>query len=181
MNQTENYQLCLWELSDRILMDDFNADNQKVDAALTELSGRSILRPIKTVTLTESAGSIRVDLSDVDWSQWELLVLDADLVGDVSGTAFIGFSDNSNLTMGTAVCDAAGTAEVNRQGPSRLILFCNHSALAPVNTLTLDFDDMQFRSIPYKFNYFSYLDYVSSSSKAVTFAPGCKIQVWGVR
>ena len=33
-NQTANYQLNQWAKPDRIMMDDFNADNQKLDAAL---------------------------------------------------------------------------------------------------------------------------------------------------
>ena len=33
-NQTANYQLNQWVKSDRIMMDDFNADNTKIDAAL---------------------------------------------------------------------------------------------------------------------------------------------------
>jgi len=39
-NQTENYSLNQWELSDSVVMADFNADNQKVDAALAELNKR---------------------------------------------------------------------------------------------------------------------------------------------
>ena len=31
---TEHYQLSQWERSDKVLMDDFNADNAKLDAAL---------------------------------------------------------------------------------------------------------------------------------------------------
>ena len=34
MKQTSNYQLNQWEKTDRILMEDFNGDNAKVDAAL---------------------------------------------------------------------------------------------------------------------------------------------------
>lgn len=34
MEQTENYQLSLWNEEDRILMEDFNNDNAKIDAAL---------------------------------------------------------------------------------------------------------------------------------------------------
>lgn len=34
MTQTENYKLNQWERSDRILMEDFNADNAKIEAAL---------------------------------------------------------------------------------------------------------------------------------------------------
>ncbi|MCI9156810.1 MAG: hypothetical protein HFF44_07725, partial [Lawsonibacter sp.] len=33
-NQTPNYQLSQWEKSDQVLMEDFNADNAKIDAAL---------------------------------------------------------------------------------------------------------------------------------------------------
>ena len=34
MKQTEHYGLSQWEKTDRILMEDFNSDNAKVDAAL---------------------------------------------------------------------------------------------------------------------------------------------------
>lgn len=36
MNQTENYQLNQWEMTDRIRMEDFNADNARIDAALSD-------------------------------------------------------------------------------------------------------------------------------------------------
>ena len=41
MEQTENYQLSLWNKDDRILMETFNGDNTKIDAALqAEKTGR---------------------------------------------------------------------------------------------------------------------------------------------
>ena len=33
-NHTRNYDLCQWEASDKVLREDFNADNAKIDAAL---------------------------------------------------------------------------------------------------------------------------------------------------
>ncbi len=36
MNQTTNYKLNQWQLHDRVMMQDFNADNAKIDAALGE-------------------------------------------------------------------------------------------------------------------------------------------------
>ena len=36
MNQTEQFQLNLWDKSDRIMMEDFNADNLKMEQALAE-------------------------------------------------------------------------------------------------------------------------------------------------
>ena len=38
MTKTTNYQLPKWEKTDRLMMDDFNADNQKIDAALAAKS-----------------------------------------------------------------------------------------------------------------------------------------------
>lgn len=37
MNKTEKYQLNQWEKTDRIMMEDFNADNAKLEAALADL------------------------------------------------------------------------------------------------------------------------------------------------
>ena len=39
-NQTPSYQLSQWSRDDRVLMDDFNADNAKIDAALGDHEGR---------------------------------------------------------------------------------------------------------------------------------------------
>ena len=39
-NVTKNYSLSQWERSDKVLMDDFNADNAKIDAALGTLATR---------------------------------------------------------------------------------------------------------------------------------------------
>ena len=41
LNQTANYGLSQWEATDRILMEDFNSDNSKIDAALTGLDTRA--------------------------------------------------------------------------------------------------------------------------------------------
>ena len=39
MNQTEIHGLSQWEKPDRILMEDFNADNQKIEQALAGMAG----------------------------------------------------------------------------------------------------------------------------------------------
>ena len=36
-NHTPNFNLCQWEADDKVLRSDFNADNQKIDAALAGL------------------------------------------------------------------------------------------------------------------------------------------------
>ena len=39
--KTQNYELNQWEKTDQVLMEDFNADNAKLDTALAELAARS--------------------------------------------------------------------------------------------------------------------------------------------
>ena len=49
MNHTTNYQLSQWSRTDQVLMEDFNADNAKLDAALkthdTALAGLTAAAP----------------------------------------------------------------------------------------------------------------------------------------
>ena len=45
MTKTTNYQLNQWAKSDRIRMDDFNADNAKIDAALKEVADNAAQAP----------------------------------------------------------------------------------------------------------------------------------------
>ena len=40
MNKTEHYSLNQWQLHDRVMMQDFNADNATLDAALNDHEGR---------------------------------------------------------------------------------------------------------------------------------------------
>lgn len=40
MNKTQKYDLSQWELTDRVEMKDFNADNAKIEKALTALDGK---------------------------------------------------------------------------------------------------------------------------------------------
>ena len=40
-NHTTHYQLNQWEAADQVLRTDFNQDNQKIDAALAGLDGRT--------------------------------------------------------------------------------------------------------------------------------------------
>ena len=40
MNYTENYQLNQWEPTDRVLREDFNSDNAKLETALSEMAAQ---------------------------------------------------------------------------------------------------------------------------------------------
>ena len=72
MRQTTNYQLSQWDASDRILREDFNADNAKLDAALSTI-GRSQL--IREVTTENNVSDISLQVDDINWGEWELVML----------------------------------------------------------------------------------------------------------
>ena len=48
MKKTNKYQLSQWEKSDRIVMEDFNSDNAKIDAALSNKADKSITDALQT-------------------------------------------------------------------------------------------------------------------------------------
>ena len=104
VEHTTNYQLSQWETTDRILMSDFNSDNNKIDAALaghdtalinkadaadvaaltqalSALEAKSTLQVIKTVTQAADSTVFTVDLSELDWSQWSTVYICLDLQG----------------------------------------------------------------------------------------------------
>ena len=64
INQTPNYQLNQWDKSDRIMMEDFNTDNAKIEAALSETMALAQKAPFAVGKLESYDGSkaITVDL-----------------------------------------------------------------------------------------------------------------------
>ena len=90
MNKTANYQLNQWAKSDRVLMEDFNADNAKLDAALaaldeentqrksaiSALQTKSSLQEIKTVSATTAEPSVTVPVNDISWSRWKIVAME---------------------------------------------------------------------------------------------------------
>ena len=96
MHTTDNYQLCQWESADRILMESFNGDNQKIDAALkasadaiAAKADADTLRYVKIceTVMESSAGAVSLDVSSVDFSQYlkvELFIHAPDYTGDIT-------------------------------------------------------------------------------------------------
>ena len=66
MTKTTNYQLKQWDKTDRIKMDDFNIDNQRLETALDSKVPMTVLYD---ETLKEKTG--RIDLTDVPQQHWE--------------------------------------------------------------------------------------------------------------
>ena len=77
-NQTQNYGLNQWEATDQVLRTEFNADNQKIDAALFSRLGPIELIQNITMELTNTR-KIGFDLTDFDWSKWSIVAFDCHL------------------------------------------------------------------------------------------------------
>ena len=60
MNKTSNYQLNQWELTDRIRMEDFNGDNEKIDAALAEEKSARAAADAALNAALEKCGNCRI-------------------------------------------------------------------------------------------------------------------------
>ena len=84
-SKTASLKLNQWQRTDPVVMDDFNADNAKVDAALSSLPVVKLF----SVTVGTAAQQVDIDLSGVDWSRYAYLHVCADLPGtsssDLSG------------------------------------------------------------------------------------------------
>lgn len=101
MNYTGNYQLNQWEKTDRVLMDDFNADNAKLDAALkanadavTALANRSRFTKLREVNITVETTPLEISVADIDWSQWDKVHVDAVIIQNSSTN--LSYNDNSS-------------------------------------------------------------------------------------
>ena len=81
MKKTTNYQLSQWDATDRILREDFNGDNAKIDAAIAAVKQASAdavaeiqrscpYRTIKRVTTTAAAQQVDLDVRDIDFTQY---------------------------------------------------------------------------------------------------------------
>ena len=57
---TPNYQLNQWERTDKVIMEDFNADNAKIDAALAKKAEQSALAALQTVVAKK--GNCRLEM-----------------------------------------------------------------------------------------------------------------------
>ena len=75
MKQTEHYGLSQWELTDRILMEDFNADNLKIAQALAGKLDRAELFYTLGSPSEKPSGNLSLNLAVIPWADWEFVAL----------------------------------------------------------------------------------------------------------
>lgn len=140
MKQTANYQLSQWEPSDRILREDFNADNAKVDAVLAKtaaaadrvdaaIAAAAPIVKLLDVTTTSTVQQIDLDLSGIRLADYQKVVffLDVGVNASVRLNGCDGREDygciiaNSNATRNIF-------ADLMGEGLNRIELFSNSAS-----------------------------------------------------
>ena len=74
-NHTENYNLNLWEPTDKFVREEFNENTSKIDEAFLNHPSAEL---IASVAVEEENQDLVLDISEVDWSRYMALVLIAD-------------------------------------------------------------------------------------------------------
>jgi hypothetical protein len=129
LKKTQNYQLNQWDATDRILREDFNEDNARIDAAL---EGTKPFTKLKEFTISQTGTQVEANISDIDFSQYHYVILD--ILGSMSGSlkfycntpagsSYMYFSGNSTFynSLGNIVSNAAGKIS------GRIIFFPYHN------------------------------------------------------
>ena len=89
LNTTTNYQLCQWEGTDRILMEDFNYDNQKIDAALKATADAVPCVKLGEQTTATAANAVTLDLTGLDFSAYDGVRFMVESGGGTEGQVFL--------------------------------------------------------------------------------------------
>ena len=91
MKYTKNYHLNQWDAADRVLREDFNRDNQKIDTALEETAilARSCYTRLLDETLAAPCQHWDIDLSSIDITRYQKLLFYPHLQGDTNQWVYL--------------------------------------------------------------------------------------------
>ena len=193
MEKADYYQLSLWSKQDRILMDDFNADNEKLDAALKanadaveaeaaaradaveDLGRRAGARLLKTVTASTSGEESEFSLDGIDWSAWKEVHLVADPYTD-SGAVVTVYACGSNAVM----CVLSGNTLSDREQHTSI----GHMVLYPLfdarkRVSVVDLYEGEIRNVGYQFSQLTHVRMEVNNGHALY--AGSTLEVWGAK
>ncbi len=128
MKTTPNYKLNQWERHDRVLMDDFNADNAKLDAAIKNVSsgvtateGKISWLKLLDMTVKTTTDRVDVDVSKLNLTNYHM------------ATLILTWSPNSKNDLVRLLCN--GEADVYHTGTSSSYQALVSFSPAPGHTL----------------------------------------------
>ena len=83
-NKTSHLALNQWQRTDPVVMDDFNADNAKLDAAIGGMK-MPVVKLLEVVT-SAAAAAVELDLSGIDLTQYRALEVCSQAVSNITKT-----------------------------------------------------------------------------------------------
>ena len=187
LNYTENYQLPQWVESDRVLMEVFNDAMEKVDQGLGALETQSPYVLLKDYTVTEEyVSGMSLDISDIDWNQWQTVCADIWTFNSQGGTANVKINGGGRHVSMSGSRDepfAEGTispveSETYNARPIRIYFFPMKDKRNLVRAISMNDSTMFFSYLETPFSDAATLG-VSTSGSA--FRTGSRIAVWGLR
>jgi len=159
-NKTENLGLNQWAASDAVEMEDFNADNSRLDAALGSWPGLVLLRDIQP----QSADTrmITVDVSDINFGDYAMIILSFPVLVE-SGS----FINSATTNIGATASGGTLLAFPMRQANKKVCFFGFSGITSTVFSPNYSFAEI-----------YSFLFYAKSNA---TFGTDNRIQIWGVK
>ena len=178
-NKTTNYQLNQWEKTDRILMDDFNADNAKIDAAML---GKKLLLDYTT---EEEALTVEVPLTGVDWGSCAVAVIKIipSETQERPDDLWVYFNHYTNTYNGGCRQIVDGSklnyfSPANLNGASMIFLFVGHNPNHDITCLTFHGSDVYACSFNSSLSDRTTLKIFNRNSGKT--AAGTRVQIWGL-
>ena len=177
MTKTTNFNLSQWAKSDRIQMADFNADNSKIEAALT----RALVEPrlIKTVTLTTQQAWNYVPVDDIDWAARSVAGIEVPYRPDSSDTASLAIHANSGSPNSYCANGKLGLMSV-KVNPCAFVLLPMRDPERCVSAVSFIPNGGYGYSPDIQFKDLTHLRMIYNNSTK-RFPAGQKLHIWGIR
>ena len=186
MNYTENYQLPQWEETDRVLRTDFNGAMAKVDQSLGALEKKDSYILLKDYTVEEEyIFSMNLDISDIDWNQWQTVCMDIWTFNSQGGIAEVKVNGGgSHVSMGGSRSEpfAEGVissieSETYNARPIRIYFFPMKDSRNLIRAISMTDDSFCYS---YLSTAFSQAATINVSTHDSAFRTGSRIAVWGL-
>lgn len=177
-NKTPHLGLNQWILDDPFLMEDCNADNQKLDTAVKVLQGKTEFVKLKTVTTQDTPnGILQVDVgvSDIDFNAWQFVIMDTDTPESCT-VRVNGLNTGNWRSMGSVNGSSGGLLNVNVR--TRVIFFPNLGATYVISAMAQN-SGLLFGNVSRNFSELTTLNFVASETWPLK--RSCKFTFWGVR
>ena len=119
-NYTENFDLCQWEPTDPVIRTDFNADNAKIEAALTALEEAKQRLDRAAVTLAYYTGRLALKEMDSTGKHPPQRAMKCDIFSSASGRTLTGgvtVQNNTLVLSGAGKTGSMTTGATSITGP----------------------------------------------------------------